>query len=181
MNNQNKLIFSFLILLSIFIMFTFSKNLYGTFLENKDTLEVKKLESTEKEAMLKKLEDLNKKIALNNSPEVSELKKYVHEIKEDELIDYFYSYANSSRDWSWFIIIDSINFQKWSKDEYWFMEWSINLNLTVSDEQKMFQVLDFIISKNSSYKFFIDSFSFPNDLEYKWSLQLNLPLRVFYK
>jgi hypothetical protein len=35
--------------------------------------------------------------------------------------------------------------------------------MTVSDENEMFKMLDFITSAESSYQFFIDNFSFPND------------------
>jgi hypothetical protein len=39
--------------------------------------------------------------------------------------------------------------------------------LTVSDEEKMNDILDFIVSEESKYAFFIDNFSFPNDSDNK--------------
>jgi hypothetical protein len=53
--------------------------------------------------------------------------------------------------------------------------------LTFSDEEQMAQMLDFITSENSKYKFFIDNFSFPNDPNRVGSFQINIPIRMFYK
>lgn len=179
-NNQNKLLFYFLVFVSFFILIFFAKDYYYTLQENNDILATKQAEVNEKRKTLTDLETLSKKIASKKWAEVSEIGKYVHEIKEDELIDYFYAYVNNNRNWSWYILIDTISFEKWAKNEYGFNEWSVNLSLTVSDETKMLEILDFVTSPNSTYKFFIDNFSFPNDKS-GTSFQVNLPLRVFYK
>ncbi len=179
-NDQNKLLFYFLLFVSLFIIIFFTKDYYYNLQENNDILTTKQSELAEKRTTLTNLETLNKKIIANKWWDVEEIKKYVHEIKEDELIDYFYAYVNNNRNWSGYILIDSINFEKWAKNEYWFNEWRINLSLTVSDETKMFEILDFVTSPKSSYKFFIGSFTFPNDKSWA-SFQVNLPLKVFYK
>lgn len=175
-NNQNKLLFYFLLLLSLFLLISFTKDSYLSVLKNMDTVETKKTELNEKIKISKELEAISKSTANDK-----DLLKYTHEVKEDELIDYFYNYVSISRSWSWFTIIDSINFEKWSKNEYSFNEGRINLLLTVSDEQEMFKMLDFITSENSKYKFFIDNFSFPNDTSKEWGFQVNIPIRMFYK
>lgn len=175
-NNQNKLLFYFFILISLFILITFSKGSINSIISNLDEIETKKIELQSKEKLSKELDDISKNIA--NKPE---LKKYINEVKEDELLDYFYNYVAISRSWSWFTVIDSINFDKWSKNEYWFNEWRINLTITVSDEQELFKMLDFIVSKESKYQFFIDNFSFPNDSNIVWSIQVNIPIKMFYK
>lgn len=175
-NNQNKLLFYVLLLISFFILLSFTKWNYLSILKNMDSIEVKNAELKDKEKILNELEAISK-----DTSKEKDIVKYVHDVKEDELIDYFYNYASTSRSWSWFIIIDSINFEKWSKNEYSFNEWRINLMLTVSDEQEMFKMLDFITSETSTYKFFIDNFSFPNDTSREWSFQVNIPIKMFYK
>lgn len=175
-NNQNKLLFYVLLLISLFILLTYTKWNYSSILSNLDTLETKKIEFSEKERILKEIEEVSKKISTEK-----DIIKYVSDVKEDELIDYFYNYVATSRSWSWYTVIDSVSFEKWSKNEYSFNEWRINLMITVSDEQEMFKMLDFITSENSKYKFFIDNFSFPNDTTWLWSFQLNIPIKMFYK
>jgi len=176
MNNQNKLLFYFLLLVSLFIFFSFSRGSYLSVLKNMDTLEAKNIEYIEKEKLSNELDAISK-----DASNTKNLVKYTYEVKEDELIDYFYNYVDTSRSWSWYTIIDSINFEKWSKNEYAFTEWKINLMFTFSDEEQMAQMLDFITSENSKYKFFIDSFSFPNDPNIVGSFQVNIPIRMFYK
>lgn len=179
-NDQNKLLSYFLVFVSFFIIIFFAKDYYSSYQENSDTLSVKQTELSDKRTKLTNLETLNKKIASNKWWEVDEIKKYVHEINENELLDYFYAYVNNNRNWSWYILIDSISFEKWTVNEYGFNEWTVNLNITVSDEQKMFEILDFVTAPTSMYKFFLDNFSFPNNKS-EWSFQVNLPLKVFYK
>ncbi len=175
-NNQNKLFFYSLILLSIFILLFFTKDLYLSVLKNMDLVEIKQTEAMTQSWVLSKLEEVEKNLWKNEK-----INKYLKEVKEDELIDYFYWYTNNDKTWSWYTIIDSINFEKWTKNEYWFNESKINLLVSVSDEEEMFKMLDFITSKESSYQFFIDNFSFPNDSDNKWAFQINIPIRMFYK
>lgn len=176
MNNQNKLLFYFLLLLSLFILFSFTKGSYWSILKNMDSLEIKNIEYNEKIKILNELDSVSKNISKEQ-----EITKYTNEVKEDELIDYFYNFVSSSRSGSGFTVIDSITFDKWSKNEYSFNEWKINMALTVSDEEEMFKMIDFITSESSKYKFFIDNFSFPNDINRIGSFQVNIPIRMFYK
>lgn len=175
-NNQNKLFFYSLILLSLFILIFFTKDLYFSVLKNMDLFETKQTEYKTQWETLKKLQDIEKNLWKD-----LKMNKYLKEVKEDELIEYFYGFVNNNRSWSWYTIIDSINIEKGTKNEYWFNESKINLIITVSDEQEMFKMLDFITSEESSYQFFIDNFSFPNDTDNKWGFQVTIPIRMFYK
>lgn len=175
-NDQNKLLFYFLIFLSLFILIFFTKDLYITVLKNMDLVESKQTEATTQFWVLSKLEEVKKNLWKN-----VKLNKYIKDVKEDELIEYFYGFINNNRSWSWYIIVDSLNLVKGTKNEYWFNESKINLILTLSDEQEMFKMLDFITSEESSYQFFIDNFSFPNDMDNKWGFQVSIPIRMFYK
>ncbi len=199
-NNNNKLPFFFLVFVSIFIILFFARQYFYDITTNLDDLSSVKQELKDKRENQKKLEELSTKIKnskieskektvsklikwkkdLWNTVDLEELKKYTHEIKEDELIDYFYSYVNNSRSWSWYTIINSISFDKWVKNEYGFLEWKIDLSLTLSDETELSKILDFVVNKDSYYKFFIDNFSFPNDKQ-SWSFTVLIPLKVFYK
>jgi hypothetical protein len=141
-----------------------------------DLVETKQTEYKTQWETLKKLQEIEKNLWKD-----LKMNKYLKEVKEDELIEYFYGFISNNKSWSWYTIIDSINFDKWTKNEYWFNESKINLIITVSDEQKMFELLDFITSEESSYQFFIDNFSFPNDTDNKWGFQVTIPIRMFYK
>jgi hypothetical protein len=92
MNNQNKLLFYFLLLVSLFIIFSFSKGSYLSMLKNMDTLEAKNIEYIEKEKLSNELDVISKDVS-----NTKDLVKYTLEVKEDELIDYFYNYVDTSR------------------------------------------------------------------------------------
>jgi hypothetical protein len=59
---------------------------------------------------------------------------------------------------------------------------SIVLNLRVSNEDRMYKILDFFIKEeeDSKYKFFIDSFYYPNNIQDS-SFNITIPLKIFYK
>jgi hypothetical protein len=65
-------------------------------------------------------------------------------------------------------------------NEIWFSQTDIILNLRVSNEDRMYKILDFFIKEDSKYKFFIDSFSYPNNVQ-DTALNITIPLKIFYK
>jgi hypothetical protein len=82
----------------------------------------------------------------------------------------------------WIVSVRSISLQEEKVNEFWFKEMWIVLNLSVPNENRMYRILNFFIWNNSKYKFFIESFSYPNNSS-TWSSDFNItiPLRVFYK
>lgn len=178
--NKGKFISYILIFISLFILIFFVKNYYSSLIENMDSLSSEKQEYTEKKQELTSLEEVENSLK-TNSWVSNEVSKYINDFKEDELLSYFYDWVRNLRTWSWYIIINSVTFDKWSVWEYWFKEWSIILNLFVSDENQLFSLLDYLTWDNAKYKFFIDSFSFPNDPTSTSGFQITIPLKVFYK
>jgi hypothetical protein len=102
------------------------------------------------------------------------------EVKEDEVIDYIYSYVEWINSEKGIINIKSIRFSEGKKNELGFLESDVQLSLVVSDEDMLLRFLDFLVSPKSQYNFFIDNFSYPNDGR-TWSFSVNVPLKIFYK
>lgn len=175
-NNQNKLVSYFLILLSIFLLLFFVKDSYFKLQENLDSLSIKNTGNNDKKETLAELNSIKQKPWLENV-----VKKYIHNFDENEILDYFYAYVNKNKFGSWYSMINSINLEKWSKNEYGFNEWKINLSVVFSDEIELFKMLNFITWKTSIYSFFIDNFTFPNEPNSETWFQVNIPIRVFYK
>jgi hypothetical protein len=57
---------------------------------------------------------------------------------------------------------------------------NITLNLRVPNEDRMYEILDFFVKQDSTYKFFIDSFTYPNNGQ-DADFNITIPLKVFYK
>lgn len=176
-NNSKYKLFSYLfILLTLFVIFLFTKNIYFEISSNKAI----------KEELTKALEDKNKELQKVNKIKTDidtwkyndlNLDKFLITFDEDDLIDYFYSYAqkNSSK-----FEINSLSFQKWEPNEFWFTEWTINLSATFLNEKTMLEVIDNLIINSSKYNFYILSFSYPM-WNTSWPITLSIPIKVLYK
>jgi hypothetical protein len=51
--------------------------------------------------------------------------------------------------------------------------------LRVPNESRLEKILDYFVAETSKYKFFIDSFTYQDNV--KTDLNVTIPLRIFYK
>jgi hypothetical protein len=80
----------------------------------------------------------------------------------------------------WIIVVRSLSLQEERVNELGFKELWVTLNLNVPNENRMFRMLDFFVGTNSKYKFFVDSFTYPNQVGLT-NFNISIPLKVFYK
>jgi hypothetical protein len=80
----------------------------------------------------------------------------------------------------WVVTIRSVSLKEWKVNEIWFNEAEVTLNLRVPSEDKMYKILDFFVSEDSKYKFFINSFSYPSNTQNS-DFNITIPLKIFYK
>ncbi len=173
---DKKFISYLVILLSLFVLVIFTKAEISYIQENadtKDTIEAELKTETEKLAALNKIEAELKQ-------DDSETKRYDVELSEDKLMNYFYGYIETIDAEVGTIAIKSLSMNEWKVNEIGFMESAITLNINVSNEAVMKQFLDFTVSSDSEYQFFIDSFYYPTDGR-EGGFNVNLPLKLYYK
>jgi hypothetical protein len=91
-NQKNKFISYVLILLSLFIIVLFTKDEISMIQENSDLRDSYKIQLDDKKTKLNEINE--KRNMLNNSSE--NIDKYDLVIKEDEIIDYLYSYIEET-------------------------------------------------------------------------------------
>lgn len=175
--NNNKFISYLIILIALFILVLVTKDKIGTLQEKLDLKETYTSTLEEKKKTLQELND--KKVELEKSAQ--NIDKYMVEIKEDELIDYIYSYIEKINDKNWVVVIKSLSISEPEDTETWFKETNITLNLRVPNEEKTKQILTYLTSSESKYKFFISSFSFPYGDVVEWSYSISVPLKVLHK
>lgn len=175
-NQKNKFISYVLILLSLFIIVLFTKDEISMIQENSDLRDSYKIQLDDKKTKLNEINE--KRNMLNNSSE--NIDKYDLVIKEDEIIDYLYSYIEETNRNNWVTIIKSISISDSHDTELWFKETLIDLNLLVPSEEKLKKILDFLTSAKSNYNFFITSFNYPY-WEIDWNFEVTIPLRILYK
>ena len=177
MNISNNKFFSYiLILLSIIIIFIFIKDIIFNIQSNLDINEKYSLDLKNKKQELNKLSQLKNNIKGNNK----DIDKYLLDIKEDEVIEYIYSYIESINNENGSVIIKDISISEPKNTDIWFRQTDINLNLVVSNEKKLNNILFFLTKEDSKYNFFIKNFSYPY-WKINWSFSVVIPLKVLYK
>ena len=181
---DNKFVSYLVILISLFILAIFTKDQFNVMQEKLDS---KFNYEKEKELKRDKLNSLNKiktELTLKQGEEKSEtfkeVEKYGISFSENELIDYFYWYVESLDPKVQELKIRDISFSEWIKNELWFKESNINLNIAVVDENAMIRFLDFLTNNESKYRFFIDNFSYPSNQE-QLDFNVIVPLKLFYR
>ncbi len=173
--NNNKFVSYLIILFALFILFLVTFKQYEELqvnLDIKNEIEFKKLEKAE-------IIEKNKIIETKLKNDENITKKFLVNVTEDEIIEYIYNYVEDYNTNSSKIYITEISLTEWVKNDLWFLESNINLSANVSNYETMKRFLDFFVSPNSKYNFFIDNFNFPNDWR-EWSFNINIPLKIYF-
>lgn len=175
-NKNNKFVSYLIILLSLFILILFTKTEVVNLQSNLDQIEIKENNLEAKKAKLTELNELKKELSSSN--EIAS--KYNIEFKEEDIIDYIYSYIEENQKKNWLALVRSISISEPMDTEIWFKEVNINLTLNIANENKLKDILDFLTSNESKYRFFIPSFNFPY-----WNTEeaftVSIPLKLLYK
>lgn len=184
--NNSKFISSLIILLSLFLIVFFTKDQFFKLQENLDSRDFYKEESVKKDQELSEVNSIKSKLEKSDSKELEEVKKYMIDFSEDELISYIYGHIiNNVNVWWRYINIKSLSLDRWKTNEIWFTEWSLNLNIRIASENTMMDLIKFFVGEDSKYKFFINNFSYKSPgQDSSWKdipFNLTIPLRVYYK
>jgi len=176
-NNNTKFTAMLLVLLALFIFVFFTKGYYSTLISTMSSHDENKKthaqQLSEIEILEKKQKELKKLDGSNNN----EIWKYLQQFNEDEIIKEIYNYStNYSKNGEMKII--SVSLSEPIVNELWFNESNISIAARVGNKEVMIDFLDFLI-KDSKYKFYLNSFSLPEDKNKFFNIQV--PLTLFYK
>ncbi len=177
MNNNAKykfLTYLFL-LLTVFVVFLFSKNLYTQITENTKQKQALTQQLEEKNAQYQEISKIKSDIDSWAVQDI-DFDKFLSNFSEDELVEYFYSYANNNPSK---VQIQTIGLSQWAYNEFGFMEAKIDLWVTFSSEKDMLDMITFL-QNSQKYNFFIHelNYSLGNTLS---PISVNIPLKVLYK
>lgn len=177
MNNTAKykfLTYLFL-LLSIFVVLLFSKDFYLNILENNKQRDILTQKLAEKTSEYNKLANIKSDIETWKVKDIN-FDKFLSKFSEDELVQYFYSYVtlNPTK-----LRIESISFDEWLLNEFWFKEWKIELNATFSTEKDMIDTISYLIN-SEKYNLYVHEFNYPYGTT-TGQFSATIPLKVLYK
>lgn len=198
---NNKLTWTALIILSLFVILLFTKweiEAFQLARAERQTLEETNKTKSEEHKKLdsvnsflnskKKVEELVAEFPSFKKERLEELKlaipKYSVEFKEDEILSEIYSLISNSARWTNSVSIKNLNLTPWVVWPMQFLESNINLSLEVPNEKVLRNILD-KLNKTEKYKYFITSLNYqkPENLSENWinNIQIQIPLKVYYK
>lgn len=163
-------------LIALFVLVLFTKDQIMLIQENNDLKETYTLELNNKKAKLAELNELKKELASSQA----NIEKFKVSLKEDELIDYIYSYIESTNDSSGVSIVKSLSISDSTDTEIGFKETNINLTIKVPNENKFKAIVEFLTSSDSKYNFYISSLTFPYG-ETEEGFNVWIPLKIFHR
>lgn len=178
MNNKAKYTFlSYLfIAITIFIVIVISKDLIiQTFSSSEQLKQIKN-------SIEWKNQEYAQFLTLKNSldkweSEIPNFSKFLIHFSEDEILEYFYNYANNHIST---MAIKNLWLTSWSINEFWFHEANINIQADFQKEQDMIDFLNFVL-KSEKYNFYIHDFSYPYGALTQGPLSINIPIKILYK
>lgn len=179
-SKDNKFLSYLIILVSLFVLVFVTKDQFSDMQINLDTKQNYEMQRDAKKSKLQDLNVLREQLKQDTSTWSQDIKRFSTFFKEDELINYIYSYVEESNSEDSIVVINDVSLAEAKKNELGFEEIDLNIGLRVSSELAMINFLNFLLSENSKYSFFINNFSYPND-DREWSFNVSIPLKVFYK
>ena len=172
---RNTLFTYFFLLLTFFVGVLFTKTFYGQYVENKNSIENLEKTLQEKQIEYNTLAELKQKIDAGEYSEMN-LESYAINFSEDELTNYFYSYATSNAPR---MRIESLSLDEGRLNDFWFKEWTINITATFQAEENMTAFISSLIWEKK-YKFFVHTLNYPL-WEITGPFMVDIPVKVLYK
>ncbi len=177
---QNNFISYVIVLFSFFVIIFFTKSFYNTLqieLDMQETLTQEKL-TAEKE--LTRLNELQSKLSEDESEILKEIQGFTGEYSDKAVVDYIYSYAQQVNQGDDRIIIRKLDLSDTSESDLGFSKAQVNLSAVISSEETLFAFINYLISPESSYRFYITNFQY--DLgEETPTINVSIPLTLYYK
>lgn len=172
-NNLNILISNALLVVSLILLVTLTKNSYYSLQDNLEERNMVTIEQTNLEEKIKKYREIKKVL---ESEEENETEKYDINFNEWEFINYFYSI--SVKEGSWIRILNMF-LDKGSISSDGFKKARVSMRVKANSVDK---VMNFISQINSSkdYKLLTTSLNVPEDSQ-KGAFELEIPVTVIYK
>lgn len=165
-----------IILLSLAIVFFFTKSYFYEYETSKQELNLVKEEKLNLESELGDLSKIEERLKTQDPVLINKLSKWFN---EKDLVNYLYLSVEDNDVW---VLIKNINLSKWSKNKYWINHWSIWLSIFTRSQKDLLNYIDKLQNDENWYYFYIDSISFDywSKKVQKW-FSIDLNINYLYK
>lgn len=127
------------------------------------------------------LEDLKLKFESNQDELLKNVSKYTIDFNPNNLFNYIYTYVDSvNSSGQGTIVMRGLTFNEGTLGDLGMYEWELSVTASFSSQRTLLGMLEYFVSADSQYTFFIDNFSYSN-FGQDGSFQVTIPLKLFYK
>lgn len=173
---NNKFLTYFLILISLFIVVLFTSTQVMNVQENSDRYTQLEKEIQDVRDQQEELQNIKQQITQSWAT----TQRYLSDFTENEMLDYLYTYQETSNNAQWNLQITSIGLSQAQENDFGFLEKEVTIEAIVSDEQVMKDFLNYLVAQDAKYRFFIQDFNYPNDGR-EGGYNVSIPLKIFYR
>lgn len=177
---QNNFLAYVIILGAFFILIFFTRGIYATIQEQSDALEEQQWKLNSQRTELTRLKQLQKDLLAEDSLADKEIKWFTWEFSDENIINHIYSYAQKVNLWDDRIIVRNISLSGGEKSDLWFNKADINLDIITSWEETLFELMNYLTSDESEFRFYITSFDYDFWVNSS-NIAVNIPLTFYYK
>lgn len=179
--NQNHTFLGYIIvLLALFVLVFFTKNVFGDLQQNLDLQDQKNAKLQQNETELSQLNTIKKDFSDNSSEASSQISKFTKPFDDQAIIDHIYDYVSKVNANGTAIALRWVSFSEGTVWDLWFKEATIDVSARFGSEQTLINMISYFIDPDANYTFFIDALSYPAIWK-STSFQASIPLKLFYK
>lgn len=179
-SKNNNFVSYLLLILSLCVLFFVTKNVFADLQIHLDTFENQKRELTTSKEKLDTLNILKKDLLNEQNIIKQTINPFIEEPTEQDILDFFYSYADEQNRENDVIIFRGINISEPTQNDIWLREMNINLSTIFAGESTLFAFLNMLMSAEIPYNFYISDFDYPMN-ENSGNIQTDIPLTVYFK
>lgn len=179
-NQNHTFLWYIIVLLALFILVFFTKNIFWDLQQNLDIQDQNTLKIEQSESELSNLNKIKKDFTSNSSEASSQISKFTKPFDDQAIIDHIYDYVDKVNANGTAIALRWVSFSEWEIGDLGFKEANINVSARFGNEQTLINMISYFIDPDANYTFFIDSLSYPAIWK-ATSFQASIPLKLFYK
>lgn len=169
-----------LILLSFFIILFFTRNIYDEIQVLLDNTQQTGIELSALETQHEQLTQLRKRFDNSEDEILEEIQWFTWEFSDKDILEYIHSYAEKTNAWNDKIVIRDIVLSENEVSDIGFRKAKITVSAVFSSETTLFNFMNYLTGGTGKYKFYINNFSYPMN-KVGWSIQVSVPLNLYYK
>lgn len=178
-SGKNKSLGLISLIAAFFVLIFFTKGMYENMQSYALNYDEKYQIAQEKLQELNKLNELKTKLSQAQSEEMLNINAFAAEVNEQNLIDYFYEYAQKINAGNERFIISNVTISEETMSDTGFQMRNIGISAVFSSEKTLFDFMEYVTWNSAEYKMYLSDFTYEMN-NVTWNIQVSLPFAIYY-